>query len=807
MTPAPFGQQRSTHGASRRSNLWPRFALVLAIAMTAQLIAVAASELQVAAAAFQLGENLWSKGRQRAVTALFEYGAQHDPAMLATARDELDVPLGDLDARHALDTRPFTAAMRARAEAGFLRGRVPQHHIGRVIRIYRWFGREPHVAKAIHAWRNTDADLLRLARMPDEYAAAVAAGDNVRIGALNRELAVLDQRMYEQQMVFVWAFQDASNWLNRALFAFTGIAFLLLSWGGLSAVGAMVRRIRASEGNFRSLFREAPIGIARIDADGRMHEVNQRLCDILGRDETALLDTPLPRMHGESWPPLAQLHRELMNAPHATLHREFRFHRNDGTLVHCKLTASPLAAEDGDGQRFWMLLLEDLSETARLKRALSYQSTHDALTGLLHRAEMRRVIGQLLLRVRREPGRHALLVMDLDRFRLVNETAGYACGDDLLTQVGQLLTSTLGPRRPVARLGGNQFAVLLENTVLTEAESIAASLRRTLRETDFASGDRHFKLTASFGIAKITDSVPDAGVALRCADIACDLAKQHGRNRVRVYSEQDAELAQHNEDIAWVDEIRGAIAAQRIYLDAQRIQPLDRNGGGAEFEVLVRLVDSNGRLHSPNAFIRVAERYDLIQELDNEVLRKTLQTLGADRAQLDAINLCHINVSAQSMTSAEFRGNVVALARHYGVPFRKLCFELTETAAITNLQEARTFIDQMRGLGCCIALDDFGSGMSSFAYLKTLPVDILKIDGMFVRNSAKDAADQSVLSAFAHIGRTLGKRTLAEWVEDDDVLTLLRLMGVNAAQGYAIERPQALEKWLHEQLPRTAGAV
>lgn len=781
--------------------------MALAVAVMAQLVAVAASELHVGSAAFQLGENLWSKSRQRAVTALFEYGARRDPAMLATARRELDVPLGDLDARHAMDAQPFTREMRARTEAGLARGRIPHQHIGRIIRIYRWFGREPRIARAIQAWRDTDADLQRLARMPDDYAAAVAAGDDARIDALNRELSILDERLYAQQLVFLQSFQDASTRLNTALFAFTGIAFLLLSWGGLGAIGAIVRRIRASEGRFRSLFHEAPIGIARIDADGRMHEVNQRLCEILGRDEAALLGTPLPRMHGESWPPLADLHRELMGAPDTPLHREFRFHRDDGALVHCKAIASPLAAEE-DGRRFWMLLLKDRSEAARLNLALSYQSSHDVLTGLLHRTEMRRVIGQLLVRLRGggEPGEHALLVMDVDRFRLVNETAGYAAGDEVLAKVGQLLTTTLEPRRTIARLGGNQFAALLENSTLAEAESTAAALQRALRDTAFVAGGQPFTLTASFGIAAVTDMMPDAGVVLRCADTACDLAKQHGRNQIRVYAEQDAELAQHNEEIAVVGEIRAAIAAQRIYLDAQRIMPLDRDGGGVEFEVLVRLVDSQGRLHHPGAFIHVAERYDLIQDLDNEILRKALQALGADRARLDAVNLCHINVSAQSMSSAGFRDNVIALARRHGVPFGKLCFELTETAAIANLQEARSFIDQMRGLGCCIALDDFGSGMSSFAYLKTLPVDMLKIDGMFVRNSAKDPVDQSVLSAFAHIGRTLGKRTVAEWVEDEEALTLLRLMGVNAAQGYAIERPAPLEQWLHEQARHASGA-
>jgi diguanylate cyclase (GGDEF)-like protein len=398
---------------------------------------------------------------------------------------------------------------------------------------------------------------------------------------------------------------------------------------------------------------------------------------------------------------------------------------------------------------------------------------------------------------RRDGARHTLCFVDLDQFKLVNDTCGHDVGDQLLRQVAHTLQSQLRAVDWLGRLGGDEFAILLERTPVEAGERVAARVNEALGASTFAWEGHTFNIPCCIGVVEIDSKTPDIRWLLRAADTACYLAKESGRNRIRVYHEADGAVARRIGEMGWVSEIRSAIAEDRLLLFAQRIDAA-RGGGELNYEILVRLIDAKGKIHAPGAFLPAAERYDQATAIDRHVFALVLRQLEANPRHLLQLGLCHINVSAQSIANAEFRSYVASMLERSRVPARKLCFEITETAAIGNIAEARLFIDQMRARGCRIALDDFGSGMSSFAYLKNLVVDILKVDGVFVSEAATDPVNWALVKSICVVGRALGKTTIAEWVESSSVQARLREIGVDYVQGYAIHKPCPLEELMAE---------
>jgi len=466
--------------------------------------------------------------------------------------------------------------------------------------------------------------------------------------------------------------------------------------------------------------------------------------------------------------------------------------RNDGTEIPVVHSAAPIRDRLGAVVGV-VLVLHDISRERQYAAKLSYQASHDALTGLINRAEFERRL-LLALQSAAQIGRHhAVMYLDLDQFKVVNDTCGHAAGDQLMRQVSALLTTCMREGDTFARLGGDEFGVLLENCPPDAALRIADKLRQTVTDFHFAWDQLRFNIGVSIGLVNVDDGTFTLAEVLRAADTACYMAKEKGRNRVQVYHADDSELTVRQGEMEWVGRLQRALDENRFLLYSQEIVAVDGSTAhGRHCELLVRMLDEHGELIPPMAFIPAAERYNLMPSVDRWVLRTALATLSQLRAQGHGvpIALCAINLSGASIGDDRFLDFVHEQLRVFDVPRECICFEITETAAIANLDRAQRFIQEFRALGCRFSLDDFGSGMSSFAYLKHLPVDFLKIDGAFVKGMADDPIDRAMVEAINNVGHVMGKRTIAEFVDSGRVMTALRKIGVDYAQGYGVAKPE-----------------
>ncbi len=456
-----------------------------------------------------------------------------------------------------------------------------------------------------------------------------------------------------------------------------------------------------------------------------------------------------------------------------------------------ELTASPIHSPDGR-IRGATLVLRDVTRSRELSRQLSWAASHDALTRLINRAEFERRLEWLLQDARTLWREHALLYLDLDQFKVVNDTCGHVAGDELLRQLTARLDEKMRSSDSLGRLGGDEFGLLLENCPLDKAAEMAEMLRSTVAQFRFMWENKPFDVGVSIGVAPITADSGTAAQLLSTVDAACYVAKDKGRNQVHIFRPDDRETTQRTGEMSWSQQLSQAIQEDRLLLYAQKIMPLDAySGQKPHLEILVRMVGEAGQLVPPMSFIPAAERYGMMPALDRWVIRNVLARLS--RRQTTSMDpSCAINLSGQSLGDKAMLPYILAQFEQTGVPPQHVCFEITETAAVANLRAAAEFIQTLRELGCHFSLDDFGSGMSSFGYLRQLDVDYLKIDGAFVRNMREDATDRAMVEAINNIGHVMGLRTVAEYVEDAATAELLLGMGVDYAQGYAIHRPEPL---------------
>ncbi len=385
------------------------------------------------------------------------------------------------------------------------------------------------------------------------------------------------------------------------------------------------------------------------------------------------------------------------------------------------------------------------------------------------------------------------MFLDLDQFKLVNDTCGHAAGDELLRHICALLQSGLREGDTLARLGGDEFGILLENCSPESSERIAEILRQTVQNLHFVWKGRPFVTTVSIGVVHVAQNPTTLESLLRAADMACYMAKEKGRNRVQLYHVDDSELSLRFGEMAWVQRLHMALEENRFCLYAQEIATLGHvETGGGHVEILLRLHDEAGRMILPNSFIPAAERYGLMTSLDRWVVENVFKIIAQCIAQQHEapMAMCAINLSGITIGDDDF---LIFLRQQFvihRIPPEMICFEITETSAISNLASAIKFINELKGLGCYFSLDDFCAGMSSFAYLKHLPVDFLKIDGSFVRDMLDDPINRAMVEVINHIGHVMGKRTIAEFVETPQIEQALLEIGVDYAQGYNIERPQ-----------------
>ncbi|MDT8386284.1 MAG: EAL domain-containing protein [Thiogranum sp.] len=481
-------------------------------------------------------------------------------------------------------------------------------------------------------------------------------------------------------------------------------------------------------------------------------------------------------------------------------------HRHLNQRISIEVNASPIRNSDGEISGV-VLVFHDVSELRSLAQ-MTYHATHDSLTGLINRREFEKRVQQALANTRDKDTRHALCYLDLDNFKVVNDTCGHVAGDELLKQLTQTLRSELREGDTLSRIGGDEFGILFCGCSIASAERLAEKIRNMIDHFRFVWDDRSFRIGASIGLVPITDNSGTMSDVLSAADSACYVAKESGRNRIHVYEVNDSALVEQHGQMQWVQRIQEVLEEDRFRLYFQTIAPIDPQLRATEKlhgEVLLRMLDRDERLVGPGSFIPAAERYSLMSTIDRWVVENTLRILARDMDTVIArLNACSINLSGQSLSDERFMKSLVKLIDDTGVPPELLCFEITETAVISNLTSASHLIASLRDMGCRFALDDFGVGLSSFGYLKNLAVDYLKLDGCFIKNMTKDSIDYAMVKAINSVGQTMKIKTIAEFVENEETLAALRSIGVDYAQGYIIAKPSPLEEALYGRVSSAA---
>ena len=478
--------------------------------------------------------------------------------------------------------------------------------------------------------------------------------------------------------------------------------------------------------------------------------------------------------------------------------------RENETSFPIQLSCSPIEGANKDTGA--VVVFRDITHERSIARKVDYLASHDTLTGLINRHEFEQRLQQAIYNIQIERSEHVVCYLDLDQFKVVNDTCGHIAGDELLRQLGNLLQSTIRQGDTLARLGGDEFGILFLHCELEPAIKNVAAIQELISDYRFTWEQKTFAVGASIGVVTVNRNTRDITQALSAADTACYIAKESGRNRIHIYREDDFDVAKRFGEMEWVSRIHEAIDNNGFMLNIQKIVPVASHSTNHHFEVLLTMRDTPHAPIPPGAFIPAAERYNLMTFIDRWVLKNTFDWLAQNRGQLSTLDLCAINLSGQTIGDPNFSPFLTELFAKYNIPPEKICFEITETAAVANMSRASVIIHELKKNGCRFSLDDFGSGMSSFSYLKNLPVDYLKIDGNFVKDIIDDPIDRAMVQAITQVAQVMNLETIAEFVEKPEIMDLLYSIGVDYAQGYAISRPIPIEQF-NWQLKTTKQSV
>jgi diguanylate cyclase (GGDEF)-like protein/PAS domain S-box-containing protein len=747
------------------------------------------------------GEGLWSKSQKDAIHFISLYSQTGDERSFNRFKSALAVLLADRAARYALE-QPTPDPKAARA--GFSRGGNHPDDIPGMIRLFRYFRDLPYMATAIEHWRATDPFLDQLTALGDAIREdfSGAPGAVVRAGFRNEQIDLLDRRLAP----FAIAFSESLGEGSRSIKFLLAVANLLTAISLVFLIVWHTRKMLQQQLTFETALKiekeRAQVTLASLgeavistDADGRLNYMNAMAERLTGWTTAKALGSPLCSLFSIVDETTGDANSRLANqsvCDGVTLDHQLLV-RADSTVVPVSIVGAPLRSEDKAAGA--VLVLHDKTAEREFVARLSWQASHDALTGLVNRREFEARLGKALDKLSHHSGEHSLMFLDLDRFKVVNDTCGHAAGDQLLRQTSDLLHETLCPGGLLARLGGDEFGVLLQDCDASSAVAIAERLRFAVQELRFLWSGCAFNISVSIGLVHVAEAVA-MEETLRAADMACYMAKEKGRNRVQVYHPSDAELVQRVGEMTWVQRIRNGLDEQRFCLFAQEIRALNKDEPAhSRVELLLRLRGEDGKLVEPGSFMPAAERYGLMPLIDRWVVRNAFALLASRLNSSESVQVsnCAINLSGATFGDDDFVDYVRRQFEIHRVPPELICFEITETSAIANLTSARRFIQALKRLGCRFSLDDFGTGMSSFSYLKHLPVDSIKIDGSFVTEMLNSEIDRAMVEMIVHVAKVMGKSTIAEFVESDEILEALREIGVDFAQGYAIGKPLPFE--------------
>ncbi|MFC0676983.1 EAL domain-containing protein [Lysobacter korlensis] len=553
----------------------------------------------------------------------------------------------------------------------------------------------------------------------------------------------------------------------------------------LSLGERMSRRYRASEARFRALNDLLPalVLLAR-SRDGMVMYANQAAQLRLGRHVRTLA---LADLFDED-----EQRAQLRRSDHpGCSNAEALLRSANGDRFWASVSIAPVQLDD---EQQLLMVASDISEQRQLTELLGYQATHDALTELLNRREFERRVDHVLAGIAAGAPPCALFFIDLDQFKLINDTSGHAAGDQLLVQLAGVMRDQLRGGDVLARLGGDEFGVLATSVEdLEGAKLVAGRLREAVDAYAFIWEQRSYTISASIGGVMVEHAEANPKELFAQADTACYLAKEAGRNRVHFYREQDDEAARRRNEMQWAHRLRWAIDENRFLLQYQEVWPLALDlDAGARIELLLRFREENGQIVAPGAFIPAAERYGLMPMIDRWVIEAVLGNFDRLHPSGTSLQLATINLSGASIEDEALSSLILELLQRHAVDPRRVCFEITETVAVRSFAQVTRFIEPLRAVGCRIALDDFGAGMSSFGYLKSLPLDIIKIDGSFIRDLTHDSMSRAIVRAVTDIGHERGFKIVAEWVTGYAIADALAEIGVDYAQGFGLHRPQTV---------------
>jgi diguanylate cyclase (GGDEF)-like protein/PAS domain S-box-containing protein len=792
-------KQERAFGSPRLLGIvWPFIAVVLFQA----LLGCFSLYMLSAVRGYVGGESLWSKGQKDAIYYLTLYADNRDEATFLKYREALAVPLGGHDLRVALDLpEPDLAA----ARRGILQGGNHPDDVDSLIWLYRNFRHFGYLEKAIALWTIGDSYLKQLDSLAEQMHRQVAAGQvsAVDVQRWKQQIQAINEGVTPPAKAFSDALGEGSRFILRLLLivnlvtALGLIVLALLRTHKLLAQRhAFAEALELEKERAQITLESIGDGVITTDVDGAIAYMNPAAEQLTHWSASQAIGLPLSALFSlldeEAQAEGFTLIEHILSGRLSSANEHSKLiQRLDGSTVAVNLVGAPIRSAGRISGS--VLVLHDMTQERQYIANLSWQATHDALTGLANRREFEYRLEQALHQLERQSTRHSLMFLDLDQFKLVNDTCGHAAGDELLRHICTLLQSGLREGDTLARLGGDEFGILLENCSDEAAERVAEGLRRTVQNLHFVWKGRPFVTTVSIGLVYLGQVTTTLEASLRAADMACYMAKEKGRNRVQVYHADDSELSMRFGEMAWVQRLHMALEENRFCLYSQEIAALGQGEHEqGHVEILLRLHDEAGRMILPDSFIPAAERYGLMTSLDRWVVQNVFKVIAQTLAQgrEEPLAMCAINLSGISIGDDEFLAFLREQFALHDVPPRLICFEITETSAIANLGSAIRFINELKTLGCRFSLDDFCAGMSSFAYLKHLPVDFLKIDGSFVKDMLDDPINRAMVEVINHIGHVMGKRTIAEFVENTSIEQALLEIGVDFAQGYVIERPQ-----------------
>jgi diguanylate cyclase (GGDEF)-like protein len=798
-----------TAAANRQllKTIWPFLTMVML------LVALAAMSLAIMSSvrAYIGGESTWSKGQKDAAFYLSLYAQTGNEKIYQDYKSAIRYPKNLQRARLALDRDdPHVAE----AREALLDSGVYPADVDAVIWVFRTFRRVSYFSEAVSYWKTGDVLVEQLSATGDRLHADFASGERRK-------------EDIDRLTVTIWEINGAISPISRAFSAVLSVAFrdtalLLLAinlivaillvalsaWHARRLITARLateNALRRSEARAKATLGSIGEAVISVDLAGRVEFINPAAERLLSCERIYCIDRPLETLVTL----VCERDRRPVNLVGAALAQpqpddpssDLILTSMNGTQTVVQAVSS--AVRDADDVPVGVvLLLRNMTREREYISNLAWQATHDGLTGLLNRVEFERRLGEALSASPRgedDQRASALMILDLDQFKVVNDTFGHAAGDAMLRDLAQRICHDLPEGAVVGRLGGDEFGVLVNRCRIEEAEQIAERLRQDLGAFVWAWETHTLSTSVSIGIVDLRQSGLSIEMAMRYGDIACYMAKERGRDRVQLAVAGDNELTRHASEMSWCGRIKDALAHDRFCLYAQSVRaigPSARDNDAAKrqrhVEILLRMTGESGEIIAPGAFMPAGERYGLMSAIDRWVVRAVFAQL-ADASRADDCEYA-INLSGASIGDERFLEFLHEQFRQTGIAPESICFEVTETTAVANLGAAIRFIQELKRRGCKFALDDFGAGMSSFGYLKHLPVDYLKIDGSFIKDMLNDPVNLEMVGAINDIGHSMGRLTIAEYVESAEIVTALQTIGVDYVQGFHIGRPQP---WTH----------